>query len=574
MKADTENLVRRILERPPLAALLVGTFINLFLMASTWLLAGQAELMARLDLAEKNPLYFSIQIAIPYLIPWIVTTISLQFARQRMQLVLNKFPEMNPDIIMRLDTHRKVEYLNQAGQDFMRRHQMPIEEPLQMLPKKVLQRLCDDHSIDLWLSVDVRHNEQTINFNIRRDDEGNTFIAGRDISRAKKVQDRLDAVTIQLGQLTEFLDRSLADYNQLNFDLFGHMQLMLSELLDGEPKHGVSPPSSVLVLQRNGHQQELEGYLFQLREHKVFQDMDPIALNTQDYPFARTSLHDKSVCINWDDAVETLLGFQQRFSPNIREKVGTVEGYTIYQSGSTEVIGFFHHNNIDYYDGLVLESVAIIAESLNRISQESQQIQDAFTYTLDALARASEANDEDTGSHIIRLNEYAREIAMEMGLDDKFVQTIHYSAMMHDVGKIHIHPDILKKPGKLTDHEFQSIQSHPIYGARILGDSPRMVMAAEIARYHHEKFNGGGYPGGISGEAIPLSARIVSIVDVYDALRQKRVYKPAFSHEKSLKIITEGDGRTSPDDFDPAVLAAFKAVHEKLDQIFSEFQDD
>lgn len=342
--------------------------------------------------------------------------------------------------------------------------------------------------------------------------------------------------------------------------------------METAPEHGVSYPGSVLVMQQDGS--ELKGYLYQLRNNKVFQDMESIELNTEDYPFARTSLHDELICINWDESKEHLTSFQQRFSPRIREKVGTIEGYTIYRSGSIEVIGFFHHNNIDYYDGLVLEAVTIISESLNRISQESQQIQGAFTYTLDALARASEANDEDTGSHIIRLNEYARELAIEMGLDDQFVQTIHYSAMMHDVGKIHIHPDILKKPGKLTEQEFHAMQAHPIYGARILGDSPRMIMAADIARYHHEKFNGGGYPTGISGEAIPLAARIVAIVDVYDALRQQRVYKPAFSHEKSVRIITEGDGRTSPDDFDPAIVAAFKAVHEKLDQIFSEFQDN
>jgi len=567
-----ENLVRRILERPPLAALLVGTFINLFLMFSTWLLAGPELLMTRLRLAESAPLYFAIQIAIPYLIPWAVTTFSLRFSRQRMQLVLNKFPEMNPDIIMRLDHSQSVEYLNRAGQDFMRRHHMPVENPLEMLPEHALKRLREDDSHDLWLSVDVRHHEQTINFSIRRDREGNTFIAGRDITRAQRLQDRLDSVTVQLGHLTAFLDRSLANYDPLNFDLFKHVELMFNELMDGDPEQQLSHPCAILVMQQNDS--KLSGYLYQLRETGVFQDMELISLSTEHYPFAKTSHQDEMICVNWDESQESLNGFQQRFSPRVREKVGTIESYTIYQSGSTEVIGFFRHNNIDYHEGLVLESAAIISESLNRISQESLQIQDSFIYTLDALARASEANDEDTGTHIIRLNEYSRALAEEMNMDEEFVRTIHYSAMMHDVGKIHIHPDILKKPGKLTEQEFLMIQSHPIYGAKILGDSPRMAMAADIARYHHEKFNGGGYPHGIAGEKIPIAARIVTIADIYDALRQKRVYKPSYSHQKAFTIITEGDGRTLPEDFDPAVLAAFRSIHDKLDQIFIEFQDE
>ena len=567
-----ENLVQRILERPPLAAFLVGTFINLFLMFSTWALAGTDALMERINLAKSAPLYFVIQIAIPYLIPWAVTSFSLRFSRQRMQLVLNKFPEMNPDIIMRIDNDHKVEYINRAGRDFMLSHEMPVENPLEMLPQHALKRLREDGSNDLRLSVDVRHHEQTINFSIRRDNEGNTFIAGRDITRARRLQDRLDSVTVQLGQLTAFLDRSLAEYDPLNFDLFENIELMFNELMVDDPEQQLSRPSSILVIQQDGS--ELNGYLYQLRETGVFQDMEPISLNTEHYPFAKTSHHDEMICINWDESQESLNSFQQRFSPLIREKVGTIESYTIYQSGSTEVIGFFHHHNIDYYDGLVLESAAIISESLNRISQESLQIQDSFIYTLDALARASEANDEDTGTHIIRLNEYSRALAEEMEMDEEFVRTIHYSAMMHDVGKIHIHPDILKKPGRLSEQEFDEMKAHPIYGARILGDSPRMAMAADIARYHHEKFNGGGYPHGIAGEKIPIAARIVTIADVYDALRQQRVYKPSFSHQKAFTIITEGDGRTLPEDFDPAVLAAFKSIHEKLDQIFIDFQDE
>ncbi|MDH3355753.1 MAG: hypothetical protein OEL79_11130, partial [Chromatiales bacterium] len=376
-----EHLIRRILERPALAAILVGTFINLFMMVTTWAMAGTEILMVRFSLLKSAPLYFAIQIAIPYLIPWAVTSISLRASRQRMQLILNKFPEMNPDIIMRLDQDLGVEYINQAGQAFMQHHQMPSEDPLQMLPEHALKRLREDSSDDLWLSVDVRHNEQAINFVIRRDNEGSIFIAGRDITRAKKMQDRLDSVTSQLSQLTAFLDRSLADYNPLNFDLFGHIELMLNELMDSDPEQKLASPKSVLVMQQDNN--SLTGHLYHLRENGVFQDKELISLDTEYYPFAKTSHHDEMICVNWKESQQSLNSFQQRFSPKIREKVGTIKGYTVYQSGSTEVIGFFNRNNIDYYEGMVLESAAIISESFNRISQESMQIQESFIYTLD-----------------------------------------------------------------------------------------------------------------------------------------------------------------------------------------------
>ncbi|QEP45184.1 HD domain-containing protein [Ectothiorhodospiraceae bacterium BW-2] len=276
----------------------------------------------------------------------------------------------------------------------------------------------------------------------------------------------------------------------------------------------------------------------------------------------------------WDSQQETLAQFQQRFNPQIRHHIGgEIRFYAIYKSGATQVISYFEDKIPEVHDAPVLRAITVIAESLRRISEQSRQIEEAFLYTLDALARASEANDEDTGAHILRLNEYSYALAVEMGLERNFCRTIRYSAMMHDVGKIHIHPDILKKPGRLTEQEFHIMQAHPIYGAKILGDSPQMAMAAEIARYHHEKYHGGGYPFGLKGEAIPLSARIVALADVYDALRQKRVYKPAFSHAKAVDIIVNGDGRTEPEHFDPEVLAAFKRIHNQMDDIFSTLQD-
>ena len=117
------------------------------------------------------------------------------------------------------------------------------------------------------------------------------------------------------------------------------------------------------------------------------------------------------------------------------------------------------------------------------------------------------------------------------------------------------------------------MKNHTLYGAKILGDHPMLKMSKVIALTHHEKIDGSGYPYGLSGDQIPLEGRIMPVADIYDALRNARVYKPAFDHEKSYKIMTEGDGRTLPSHFDPAVLDAFKACAPRFMEIYEKLKD-
>ncbi|QWR77191.1 HD domain-containing phosphohydrolase [Candidatus Magnetomonas plexicatena] len=186
------------------------------------------------------------------------------------------------------------------------------------------------------------------------------------------------------------------------------------------------------------------------------------------------------------------------------------------------------------------------------------------------LVAASEQKDTDTGSHIVRIGLYAEHLAREMGMTEDFISSIAFGAQLHDIGKIGIKDSILLKSGPLTAEEFDTMKSHTEIGAKILSGSKyaRIQMAEAIARCHHEKWDGTGYPRGLTGTDIPLEARIVIICDQYDALAMKRPYKQALEHKEVVRIITEGDGRTMPQHFDPEVLNIFAKVSDNFMQIY------
>jgi putative two-component system response regulator len=197
--------------------------------------------------------------------------------------------------------------------------------------------------------------------------------------------------------------------------------------------------------------------------------------------------------------------------------------------------------------------------------------------TIIALAKLAESRDDQTGGHLERVQQYCKMLAAKLSeqarfgiIDHTFIDNIEYASALHDIGKVAISDLILLKPFELTDSEFQLMKAHTLLGAHTLEavsekypNNDFIAMGIKIARWHHERWDGSGYPDGLVGEDIPLEARIMAVADVYDALMSERSYKSSFTHSESCAFIIAGGGKH----FDPAVVEVFVSLGDEFEAI-------
>jgi putative two-component system response regulator len=209
----------------------------------------------------------------------------------------------------------------------------------------------------------------------------------------------------------------------------------------------------------------------------------------------------------------------------------------------------------------------------SQVKEKTREINLGKLETLSILGRAAEFKDNETGMHVMRMSHYCEILAKASGMTDEDAETLRDAAPMHDIGKIGIPDSVLLKPGKLDAEEWTIMQKHVEYGVEILGtqsDSKLMKMAIQVAQYHHEKWDGSGYPNRIAGEDIPLVGRIAAVADVFDALTAERPYKKAWSVDEALSLFEEQKGKH----FDPRIV---ELLFENLPQILAvkdKFKDE
>jgi diguanylate cyclase (GGDEF)-like protein/putative nucleotidyltransferase with HDIG domain len=202
-------------------------------------------------------------------------------------------------------------------------------------------------------------------------------------------------------------------------------------------------------------------------------------------------------------------------------------------------------------DSMQFQNAGDIQKKLNELERElgekSRLVEQVTLNSIMAIANTIDAKDEYTSGHSVRVANGVEAIARRLGWDEKEIQNIHYVALLHDIGKIGVPDAILNKPSRLSEEEFAIIKKHPVIGSEILKDIRMIRHVVEGALYHHERYDGKGYPYGLEGKRIPIYARIVGIADAYDAMTSNRVYRPKLSDEKVLEELERGKGRQ----FDP-----------------------
>jgi len=395
-------------------------------------------------------------------------------------------------------------------------------------------------------------------------DKGEVLARVRMLLNMKILNDRLNHAYEEINNITNFGETSILSFDPLKFAFLPKVDDIVNQIIR-KTADAFDKPQLVIVGVPDEHN-AWQWYHYEYMLNAL--NRTPLAVDFRQ-TVGRTDKPRIVFCNEIDQGRPELRAITEKLA-SLRIPVSNM---ACYQSESLCIFALNYNRDVTPYDASVLNSFVMQSLFLKSLSSQILETESAFEYAVYALARASEAYDEDTGNHILRVGDYSAVLAEALGMHANIVEAMRIQATLHDVGKVHVHPDILRKPGKLTPEEWTEIKKHTVHGSTIIGNHRRLVIANKIASSHHERWDGSGYPQGLKGEQIHIEARILNIADQYDALRNRRSYKPAFDHATTYEILVHGDGRTLPAHFDPEVLRIFKKLHSRFEEIYERRQN-
>ncbi len=352
----------------------------------------------------------------------------------------------------------------------------------------------------------------------------------------------------QLTNFFKYAQRSLKHMRFAPTNPDAYAEMMATYILRRTPEDLLRP--AMLLITRRDAKGRHSGFLYSRSGTRV---------QRHPGPFNMTSRCARTIFIQGRDAFQWMQSEKNKnpFGRALQRAIGHLDNFVSTATEEWGLVAINAAHPATENTGSMLQSVLMHTQALTDVSTRLESERQRGNASIQALFRMSQPHREHATGQDERINEISGLLASALGCTETFVDQISTFACLRDIGKAILPQSILTKTRALTPKEWEHVKTHPVHGARLIGDEPTMHMAHEIALCHHERYDGTGYPYGLCGEEIPLAARIVAAVDVYSALRSKRPYRAALSHRDAIKCMVEGDSRMPPQQFDPNVMAIF-----------------
>ncbi len=475
------------------------------------------------------------------------------------------FPDSTGDFIMEWEKDHGITYYNRAVKNFLSSNGNRRLKPENVLPEDFenhLEKLVGTRQTLRRVETNLSGRTISYSFIPYESDDSRVMILGRDVSGARRLETEIDNAYDRTRNILDLIEGILREMRFMDLEEEVDVRPAVSHFIREEGEILSQCPSHVFIARENPEGM-LQGSLFE----KKIGDVHPAAPQKTFHPVElRRLTSDRSdlVYASRDPQRQDRETFQELFPAYFTENIPSLENYVACRINGDPgglMLAFNYPEPVSKYDSETIRGLAVALGALfSTRSQFREKVETQFTL-IAKMAELVEERDRETGEHLRRVANYCRIIADELSgmprykdiITPEFIKKLYRSSPLHDLGKVGVPDAVLQKPGKLNDREYEIMQKHTIIGGKLLEGPKYLEMARDIAYFHHEKFDGSGYPYGIRGYEIPLSARIVAIADVYDAMTSDRVYKEAFSHERTKKLISICSGGH----FDPDVVEAF-----------------